>query len=289
MARRTQKPSTPKKPPSQFSIKVRNTLTKAFPTLAKASGASTLQVETVKPVLPRVNLLPPSLVIEVKRRFMIRAFAVITSLIALAMAGIWFAQGTEIQIATTQVESREFETSLARAEVDRLKPIGAYFDQLQGRINIAAVMYMEQADYAGILTGLQAAAPEGVTLNDISIEFVSPSVAEAPTCGSDTSPFLDQSIRPLGCITFTGTARDTTVLTAFIEAVDTVDAVLYPFIAPGQAGAAGEVTFTGTAAISPAASVAQAAAELVDVSNIEGLTPAQPDGAVPAPGGNTNE
>jgi Tfp pilus assembly protein PilN len=277
MAKKSKKPAANKKPMSPTIVKMRNMFAKAFPTIAKAAGTSPQTIDNAQSVLPRVNLLPPSLVLEVRRRFMVRAFAVITSLIALGMAGIWFAQGTEIQIATTQVEAREFETSLARAEVDRLKPIGAYFDQLQGRINTATLMYMEQADYTGILAGIQAATPDGVVINDISIEFVSPSSGAAPTCGSDTSPYLDQTVRPLGCISFSGTARDTTALTAFIKAVESVDTVLYPFIAPGSAGAAGEVTFTGTAAISPAASVAEAAAELVDVKGIEGLTPTRPN------------
>ena len=218
-------------------------------------------------------MLPPSLVLEVKRRAMIRAFAALTAVLAIIVAGVWYAQGTEIQIAATQVETNEFETQQVRTEVDRLKPIGAYFDQLQQRLNIAAQVYMEQADYTSILSGLKGAAPEGVIIQNVSIEFISPTAPEAPTCGSDTSPYLDQTIRPLGCITFTGTASDTLALTTFIQQVETVEVILYPFIAPGQPGSTGEVTFTGTAAISPAASVAESAAELVDVSDIDGLTP----------------
>jgi len=266
------------KAPSKLEASLKRSLAKAFPTIAKASGTSAAQLETSVPKLPIVNMLPPSLVIEVKKRAMIRAFAAITAFLAIIIGGVWYAQGTEIQIASTQVEMSEFEAQQVRAEVDRLRPIGLYFDQLQQRLNIAAQVYMEQADYASILAGLQGAAPAGVVIQNITIEFVSPSAPDVPTCGSDTSPYLDQTIRPLGCINFTGTAVDTLALTTFIQQVEAVDAILYPFIAPGVPGSTGEITFSGTAAISPAASVAEAAAELVDVTGIEGLTPSGGNG-----------
>lgn len=269
---------TKTKAPSKLEASLKRSLAKAFPTIAKASGTSAAQLETAVPKLPIVNMLPPSLVIEVKKRAMIRAFAGITAFLAIIVGGIWYTQGAEIQIAATQVELSEFEAQQVRAEVDRLRPIGSYFDQLQQRLNIAAQVYMEQADYASILAGLQGAAPAGVVIQNITIEFVSPSAPDAPTCGSDTSPYLDQTIRPLGCIIFTGTAVDTLALTTFIQQVEAVDAILYPFIAPGVPGGSGEITFSGTAAISPAASVAEAAGELVDVTGIEGLTPSGGNG-----------
>lgn len=262
-----------KKAPSQAEVKLKRLLAKAFPTLAKVSGSTAAELDETKPKLPLVNMLPPSLVIEVRKRAMTRGFAALAALMALVVGGVWFAQGTEIQVATVEVETREFETQLVKQEVDRLKPIGAYFDQLQQRLNIAAQVYMEQADYATILAGIRGSAPEGVVITEVSIEFISPLAPEAPTCGTDTSPFLDQTARPLGCISFTGVARDTVLLTEFIRNVESVEAIQYPFIAPGQPSATGEITFTGTAAISAAASVAEAAAELVDVSEIDGLTP----------------
>lgn len=280
MALKTKDEEKAKKPPSNLEISLKRSLAKAFPTLAKVSGTSATQLETVKPVLPVVNMLPASMLLEVKKRAMIRGFAAITAILGIIIAGVWFAQGAEIQAATTDVEYRQFETQLVQSEVDKLKPVGVYFDQLQERLNLASLIYMEQADYSSILLGLQAATPPGVTISSVSIEFVSPYAEEVPTCGSDTSPFLDQTIRPLGCVSFTGVASDTLALTTFIQQVDAVEFILYPFVAPGQPTGTGEVSFTGTAAISPAASVAEAAAELVDVSDVEGLTPVIPnDGA----------
>lgn len=273
------------KPPSKFMI----ILATQFPSVFKNIDHGAV-AEVTKSKLPIVNMLPPLMVLSVQRRAVVRQLMGMAGFVAVVIAALWFIQGTSIQVATLSLEDTQKQVQQSLDRVDELKGVSQYFDNLQVRMNIGAAAFMEQADYPVIVEDLLRAAPEGVVIQSITMDYVPLSNEDAPSCGENTSPFATESARVLGCIQFAGTAESRDLLAEFIRSLDNTQYLQLPFVTPSgssnkEGAAAGNVTFSGQAGIRQEANLGATAVGLIDTTGVEGIEPADPNALL---GGDTS-
>lgn len=255
---------------------------KLLPSLSKKKNQdeSGTVLKEVKAKLPRVNILPPALVMEIRRRKLRRGLGLVIGGVIAAIIGVYLFQGTLIASATEKLESTNTSVQGTMVEAGRLAPIGDYYNSLQSSITAGTDEYRKQVNYPEIMNGIYQSAPYGLTVAQITIEYYPEDNVEPPPCGTETQPFADASIRPLGCIVITGTSSSHQAIEEFTTKLEGVTSIMAPFIAPGQVDQTGQITFTGSAAISPVANMNNAAATLIDTQNLPGLSIVVPGSTV---------
>lgn len=260
---------------AQKPSSVRIALAKAFPSFVKmpdlSAELSEIQASPLKqpkPRLPRVNLLPPHMVLEVKRRAIVRGMVVAALFLIVGMGGIWYSQSTDIVIATAAVETKELELQLVRTEADKLRPIGGYFNSVQERLSTIEARYFDQIDYSAILLGLKGAAPPGVTLTEVAVTYIPLTAPEAPACGASSSPFVQSNERGIGCVEFFGTAVSSEALQTFQASLENSQTIKAAGLT--WTPAEGDISFTGTGVVPVSAAFSNTAPPLADTASIPG-------------------
>jgi Tfp pilus assembly protein PilN len=251
-----------------------NALQKLFPSFYKTASKTRkpkLKVEAAK--LPRVNMLPMSFLLDIQRTKIIRGFMAVGFLLILAIGGVWFMQGNAIQNASQNLEEAQSQVASDLSESSRLQPVGEYYRGLEDRINTGVRAASKQANYSEILNGIYGAAPNGLVLNEVSIEYIDPTGEVTASCGTENDPFAaaTETVVPIGCLTFSGIAANTQALSQFIRALNNVPTIMYVFVAPGQPDPLGRINIGGTAAVSPTANVYQQADSLINTENLVGV------------------
>jgi len=255
------------------------------------------KVKAMKYKLPRINMLPESLVLANKRRQQRRMFLIIGMGMMAAVGLVWFGQAPAIQFASERVATANQQMQETMQSVNRLRVVGEYYDGLEARANVAVDAASKQVNYSEISKGIFGAAPPGVTLSQLTISYTgapdaaaaggAPAAgAAAGSCGTQNDPFAaPTAVTTLGCITFTGSAPNTTSLSQFIRSLESVTTIQYVFVAPGgAAGENGTIAFTGTAAIADTANVNDAAKSVVNVDGLPGIRPPGSQAERPAAG-----
>lgn len=259
------------KPPSPLAV----LFVKLFPTYAKfvpGAGAATASAAAsrttkIKPVLPRVNLLPSALADEAARKRLIRLQLLIGVAILAVSGAVWSSQFQSVSAAQAALADAEQQVATAQSEVNKLAPIGDYFTQLQSRLDIAAQLNASQVDYDRVVAELRAAMPPGGTLDSLAITTAMPGENadnnQGPiSCGSSSDPFTVDGRVSLGCVQFSGTVPNRNDLTAMLQYLERSKLLASPFITQGGSGS-GEngqkVPFSGTINITDGAAVAVAA------------------------------
>lgn len=275
-------PTDKSKAQSLAQMDIGELLGKLMPSLSKKKNQdeSGSVLKETKAKLPRVNILPPTLVMEIRRRKLRRGLGLVIGGVIAAVIGLYLFQGTLIAAATEKLESTNASVQGTMVEAGRLAPIGDYYNTLQSRITAGTDEYRKQVNYPEIMNGIYQSAPYGLTIAQITIEYYPEDNVEPPPCGTETQPFADASIRPLGCIVITGTSSSHQAIEEFTTKLEGVTSIMAPFIAPGQVDQSGQITFTGSAAIAPTANMNNAAAALIDTKNLPGISVVVPGATV---------
>lgn len=234
-----------------------------------------------KHVLPRINILPPALILSNRRRGVVRMFYILGVGMSLIVALAWFSRAPEVGIAAARLATTQEGVQKALNDVSRLQPIGDFMTGLETRVNLAVRATNQQVAYADILSAMKAAAPAGVEITEVAINYVAPQGDTPSTCGQENDPLANTDGQALyGCVAFSGTSTSTAVLNQFMRDLDTVPALKYTFIIPGAAAASGSgVTFTGTSAVTQSAAMTAQSMSVIDLTGVTGITVANPEAA----------
>ena len=258
------------KPPSPLAV----LFVKLFPTYAKfvpGAGAATAsaaasRTSKVKPVLPRVNLLPSALADEAARRRLIRIQILIGIAILAVSGAAWSSQFQAVSSAQDALAAAEGKVAEAQNQANTLAPIGEYFTQLQSRLDIAAQLNASQVDYDRIIAEIRASMPPGSVLDSLAITTAMP--GENPSgnpdngpisCGASSDPFTVDGRVSLGCVQFSGTVPNRNDITVMLQYLERSKILASPFITQGGTGSTEgvqKVPFSGTINITDGAAVA---------------------------------
>lgn len=210
------------------------------------------------PVLPKVNLLPPGLVLVVLRARLRRSFA-LAALVIVTLAGVvYVAQATATSLAKSDLAIASVQRDAAKDTVAKYLPIADYYESLKQRIELAQKAYGESIDYATAFNALRGATPAGVSFTKITAgigngredrRLVAAS-GGVLNCGPSESPFAaSNNISPSGCMRFEGTATSIAAIGQFTEALKSSPTFSEVFIKPTDTGVG--ITFAGYASIRP--------------------------------------
>jgi hypothetical protein len=178
-----------------------------------------------KPLLPKLNLLPPAIAFEiVRRRTKIILIGMGISVLFLSGA-IWFTQGLTISQTTLSLAQAQAQVGISQKQANTYLPLTTYFNSLQARLDLANEKTANQLDYAKIFSSLKNAFGSSVTISTASIRPVTPDVVgtKNPTnlasqCGPINDPFTTGgSIVTVACVAFTGLATDSSQIPLIIS------------------------------------------------------------------------
>lgn len=239
--------------------------------------------------LPKVNMLPPSLAIANRKRRLVRLIVIIGVGLTALMGLLWFSQGSAINQASERLEETQAQVQDAMLAAPRLKPIGEYMAGLQERVDIAVASTYEQLDYSAVIDGIYRAAPPGVTITEVVVDYAAPIPGTPPTCGTENDPLgavISDAV--IGCVTISGTATSSDALNQFARSIDEAPHLRYVLIIPGvpgegSEGTPGALAFSGTAAVAADAAVRDQAMSLFNVTGVPGITVTDPAPPAPAP------
>lgn len=239
---------------------------KAFPTVAKmrakrkpgkssspqstAAGQST-KYKPSKLMLPRIDLLPPELVLAVRRRAVRFVFFVIGMTIVM-VAGLMYAfQVLQVQIVNSDAELAQRGVAQAQQELDRFGETASYMAEVQQREERAATLTGDKFPYPSLMSDLSAALPPGATYKEITAR---PMFAAAATdvskfvddCGPKTDPFSNEAPAVSGCVTFSGTLKSRGSMRTMARDLRASGRYLNVYVASGTATTESDVPFQGS-------------------------------------------
>ena len=211
------------------------------------------------PTLPRVNLLPPAIRQSVVMRKVRRNLVVVVLLLVIAVAGVWYLQGSRIDDAQTRLNAAQAEGGALQAQVEALAPITVLATALENQKALVDATLASQPQSALVIgrladDGRQAAGGKGITFSNVSIAYQGiPVAGSALNACPNPDPFGTEAT--IGCTTFNANAADRQEVSRLLEVLEADPLFVGPFVTstsinlPGS-GAAPGVTFAGTVGIS---------------------------------------
>ncbi len=217
--------------------------------------------------LPRVDLLPPT----VKEGQALRRTRslLILSLIAVLALGVlvWVLQGSTISQAEDRLASARADNERIQADIARLAPIGALFNQIEAQKQLVQDTLDSQPRAAAvnnrlIRAGEEAGGKKPVNFTSISAVYrPRPVPGDVPNPCPNPAPFDTQVA--IGCLTFTATAESREQVAALLLAIEADPFFIGPYV--GSTNFSGDVvSVSGTAAVSTDALVEPLTQEEID-------------------------
>ena len=237
--------------------------------------------------LPRVNLLPASITESFTLRRIHRVFVAVGLLLVVGIGAIWYLQSGQVADAQARLDEAQAANAAVTAKVEALAPIKQMYEQITNEQNLVGTTLASEPQAALVIkrmvdTGGAAGTGQPVEFTSIAIEY-----RGIPVPGDEINPCPNPdpfaADITIGCVTFSGTARARDQVSAMLNAMAADPLFIGPYVNNSTVteetdGAAGGVTFTGSAGLSLAALKTtlpdeQIAAILAPPAPAEGATP----------------
>lgn len=224
---------------------------------AEIVAGGSKKVGRAKPKLPIVNLLPPRLELEKAKRSTRRGFMFAAIALLVTTALLWLTQQATLSIAEQSLKAAQSQVDDANNKIAEYQPIKDFFDDIAARQGLIAEKSALAVDYNKVNKAILAAIPDGGSIIQVEIKALPPVDPNAPAqsagaqCGIVTSPFEQEEVTPLACISFTGSVVDRTQISTVADTLNS-DGLFSNISVSQSSGAAlagGNVAFSGTAVI----------------------------------------
>lgn len=212
------------------------------------------------PTLPRVNLIPASVLDSLRVAKTVRIGLVTAIVLILAGAGVWLLQGSQIAAAQQRYDASVAQSEVLREQVKALSPISAMVTNLEAQQGLVATALASQPEASVIIEHLAAA---GVATGSPTMTFdtISVTYSPIPAPGGQLNPCPDPdpfgTEIAVGCITFTASAGSRDQVATLLTKLEADPMFVGPYVSSStvaaQTGQGSRVTFSGSAGLSPQA------------------------------------
>ncbi len=188
----------------------------------KGSGEEDeVEHEPFTPVLPHVNLLPRSVRDAVAVRKVRRALTALAIVLAVATAGLWYVQGSQITDAEASLARAQVQGAALQTKVTALAPVKAFYAQLNAQQELVVTAMASQPQAARILEHLDAAARAAGGGSDVQVNDVTILYTAIPSAGGElnscNSPDPFNTDITIGCAAFSASAKNRQQVAAFLR------------------------------------------------------------------------
>jgi hypothetical protein len=239
----------------------------SFYTFLSGGNPPQLDLETAlkvrkveKPLLPQVNLLPSHLALIGVKRNTRRGIIFIVVALASLLGVIYVGQGTAIGLANQSLLTSKAQVATSQERANTYQPIGAYFDSLQGRLEIAAAQIGSQIDFPKISNYISSKIPTGISLGSLNVVPLVPNADPAQLvaqCGPVDDFFNAHPVPILACVNFSGNFNSPITLIQFQKVLAAGNILTNVSVqAQGASPAGAPAPYKGTAAITTQAVLA---------------------------------
>lgn len=255
-------------------------LERLFPTFVKSSGKSRKKKEPKEKkkrskkktateltlAYPIVNILPPRLMMEVKRKRVARAAVAVYALVGLAAGGLFYSNFTDITIANNQLRSVEQRLTDMTANYSETGPLLAYLRDLRSNATLVNSLNANEINFSEVLAAFASASDSGVTIETLTIASGGDEEVVCTTNAAD--PFADSTEQApdTGCVVFGGVANSLAGTAELSRALENSPLFASVALTPGEVNADGFVSFGGAAAL--ASNAVSSSGDLVDISGL---------------------
>lgn len=240
---------------------------KAFPTFANRgknkpgkgggkkakAGAPASKPKEVKPRLPQVDLLPPKLVLQVRRRQLRFAFLVAGMVAVILLTLAYLFQTGRATIETSGLTLAEQSAAAAAADLERYQPVTTYLAAAAERETLVQQIVTSDVPYQATLTSLETGLPGGkyqtisIKPNPAAKDDAAAQLAFVDACGPKTDPFSTETAPTAACVNIAGTAPDRAALNGLALALRSNPANENVYLVPSSTtSATSGVSFQGS-------------------------------------------
>jgi hypothetical protein len=206
------------------------------------------------PTMPLANVLPTRIQEKVEQQAIIRRF-VFLGVIMIAVFGVlWAGQTAQILLAQNSKNKAADITADLQAKKGTFSPVESYYTAVDGRLTDIQAAMSPEVEYGKVFEEVRKQSPNGVKIAGFTFAPVAADpaaaggAAAAATC-VNPDPFA--TVASLGCISFSGTAKNRAQVSQFIDNLKDNKLVTSPYVTTTATGDDG-VTFSGTFVITPA-------------------------------------
>jgi len=211
----------------------------------------------VRPVLPRVNLIPPEFAIRRRlRRLQVAGGATVVATLALC-AGGFVLSAMDVAHAQNELSALRDQHSGVQAQVGRYANVAATYRLVDERTKLRDQAVADKVNWSGYLSDLSTSTPANVWLNKVD---VAPATATAaPAAGPTKLPSTSgttATASPVATMTFGGNAKSYADVAAWLDSLATQKAYTNAYLTAASeqlVGGAKVVQFTGTVTVTSAA------------------------------------
>lgn len=209
----------------------------------------------VRPVLPRVNLIPPEFAIRRRlRRLQVASGATVVATVALC-AGGYVLSAMDVAHAQNELSALRDQHSGVQAQVGRYANVAATYRLVDERTKLRDQAVADKVNWSGYLSDLSTSTPANVWLNKVDVAPATPNTAatNAPTTLSSAKA---AGPTPVATMTFGGNAKSYADVAAWLDSLATEKAYTNAYLTAASeqvVGGAKVVQFTGTVTVTSAA------------------------------------
>lgn len=209
-------------------------------------------------VLPRVNLIPRSVVQAAAMRKVRRWLISVVVLLLLAVAAVWYLQGSRIDEAEARLAAAQATAAELQGQVDAFGAIKAFYAELESQQALVNGTLASQPQAAVVIEQL-ARAGQDVGTDPITFGNVGVAYHGIPAADTNLNPCPNPnpfgSEITIGCLTFNATAKNRAEVSRLLEVLERDALFVGPYVTStsiggGELGGESGVTFAGTTGIS---------------------------------------
>jgi len=238
---------------------------------AEAEDGEVIEHAPFVPSLPQVNLLPKDVTDSIAVGRVRRVFVVGVILLGVAVAGVWWLQGSTITRAETDLGAATAENTRLRAELASLTPVKQMYEQITRLQGVVTTTLASQPQAAVVLARLGAAAQTAggadIVLSNAEVNYTGlPEAGGLLNACPNPDPFgTDITV---GCLSFTATASTREQVSALLRQLDADPLFVGPYVTSSSVtaleGGRDSVAFSGSAGVSLDALVTRLTPEQVE-------------------------
>lgn len=209
----------------------------ALLTIGADKGA---QATPVTGALPSVNLLPEAVVERARARRVLKGFAVGAVAVALASAGVWYAQSGDISAAQGDLASAQQANVSAQHDLEPLQAYAEFSAAVERQKQSIATTMAGELSFGRALDAFAKAWPAGTSARTLNVD----TTQSCP--GPD--PFTQEPT--LGCLTFGVSVKDTKSAEYVMTRLAQSDLLVAPYLTSENVTDQG-VEVNGTVSLKP--------------------------------------
>ena len=237
--------------------------TKKFwqPDLGKSKSGQNTEVDhpPFTPMMPRVNLLPRTIVESIAVRKIRRGFVLAFLTLIAAVVGIWLMQNGGILEATGQLAAVQQENATLTEQTAALAPVGNLYEQITNQEKFIGEALASEIKAAEVLSQLYIVAGPDIAFSNIGVVYTGvpkPELANDPAASLNLCPNADPFSRDItiGCMTFTAQGANRTDVSDFLNRAAANPYFVGTYVTATTVGATAQgtpiLTFTGSSGVS---------------------------------------